>query len=236
MKQQWQKLSAKIDALTLRERAIIFFMAVVALVALFTTTFIDPNYNMQKQALQRMDQDREQIAAKQAEIASKTRLQGTDPDKADKMRLQQLHQQAAQMRNSLLSSQKSLVAPDKIPALLESILKKNRKLTLVSLRTLEVSSLADATEKKSDQKGLAGAAAKPEKENTPDGMDAVYNHAVEITLKGSYLDIMSYLQQLEAMPWQLYWDKAEFKVIEYPDAVLTLTLSTMSLDKKWLNL
>src|SRR6185312_14875602 len=155
----------------------------------------------------------------------------------DKAKLQQLHKQAAQMRNTLLSSQKSLVSPDKMPALLESMLKHNRNLRLISLRTLDSTSLADAAAKSDAKNPVAGSAASAGTgKASQSGMDIVYNHAVEVTVRGSYFDIMNYLEQLETMPWQLYWGKADFQVAEYPDAVMVLTLSTMSLDKKWLDL
>jgi MSHA biogenesis protein MshJ len=47
---------------------------------------------------------------------------------------------------------------------------------------------------------------------------------------------MNYLEQLEAMPWQLLWANAKLNVDEYPKSTLTLRLFTLSLDKKWLNL
>lgn len=237
MKQQWRRIAAKIDAMKLSERLGIFFMAALILVALFFSMFLDPEYAQQKQVLQRLSDDRAQIASMQAEIAQKTTLQGTDPDKADKDRLQQMRKQAKQMRDTLLSSQKSLVSPDKMPALLESMLKHNRNLRLISLRTLETVSLADAAAKNDGKNAAMGSpAAAGQGKSSPSGMDAVYNHAVEVTVKGSYFDIMNYLEQLEAMPWQLYWGKADFQVAEYPDAVMILTVSTMSLDKKWLDL
>jgi MSHA biogenesis protein MshJ len=44
------------------------------------------------------------------------------------------------------------------------------------------------------------------------------------------------MDALEAMPTQLFWGRAELQVEEYPDARLTLTLYTLSLDRKWIKL
>ncbi len=38
------------------------------------------------------------------------------------------------------------------------------------------------------------------------------------------------------MPTQLFWGKAKLEVEEYPNARLTLTLYTLSLDQKWMTL
>lgn len=64
----------------------------------------------------------------------------------------------------------------------------------------------------------------------------IYKHGVELTVQGSYPELLSYLAELEKMPWQLFWGKVKMNVEEYPRATLTLTVFTLSLDKKWLNL
>ncbi len=66
--------------------------------------------------------------------------------------------------------------------------------------------------------------------------DLLFRHGVEITLTGSYLDMIAYMEALEALPTQLFWGKAEFEVENYPNARLTLTLYTLSMDKKWMTL
>jgi MSHA biogenesis protein MshJ len=81
----------------------------------------------------------------------------------------------------------------------------------------------------------AGASAKKAEANLSDA-EPVFTHGVEIVVQGSYLDMLHYMDALESMPWQLFWSKARLQVEEYPKATLTLTLYTLSLDKKWLNL
>jgi MSHA biogenesis protein MshJ len=66
--------------------------------------------------------------------------------------------------------------------------------------------------------------------------DLLFRHGVEITLSGSYLDMIAYMEALESLPTQLFWGKAEFEVENYPNARLTLTLYTLSMDKKWMTL
>jgi MSHA biogenesis protein MshJ len=64
----------------------------------------------------------------------------------------------------------------------------------------------------------------------------VYSHGVEIVVQGGYLEMLNYMNELEQMPWHVFWGNATLKVDEYPQATLTLTLYTMSLNRKWLNL
>ncbi|WP_292934457.1 MSHA biogenesis protein MshJ [Noviherbaspirillum sp.] len=243
MKRYWQRLALKIDALTLRERAIIFTMAALILIVLVNTTLLDPQYAKQKQLSDRIKQEQSQIASAQAEIQRKIAAQTVDPDSASKMRLQQLKEQFQQMQTSLRGMQKGLVSPDKMSSLLEDILKRNGRLRLLSLKTLSVTGINDtptsaleATVAQTTTQPKDKADGKPGGSSGKPVADAIYRHGVEIVVQGGYLDLLDYLSQLEAMPWQLFWGKAKLDSDEYPKAKLTLTLYTLSLDKKWLNI
>ena len=53
-------------------------------------------------------------------------------------------------------------------------------------------------------------------------------------MRGGYADLTQYLQMLEKLPTQMFWGMADLNVVKYPQAELTLTLYTLSLDKTWL--
>jgi MSHA biogenesis protein MshJ len=242
MKQHLQRIALKIDALSLRERSIVFAMAALILMVLVNTALLEPRFAKQKQLSQRIKQDQSVMAKLQAQIQERMAANEADPDKADKLRLQETKDQTEQMLGALHDMEKAMVSPDKMSALLEDILKRNHALRLVSLKTLAASPLAEqmqAEEKSIDSvlppnKGIAQNTVK----GRLDGAVAlpVYKHGVEIVVQGGYLDLMNYLAQLEAMPWQLLWAKAKLETNDYPRSTLTLTLYTLSLDKKWLNL
>ena len=236
MKQLWQKIVLKIDALSLRERAIIFAAAIVILVTLFNTALLDPQFEKQKQLSQKVKQTQAQVAALQAEIQQKLKVRAVDPDVGNRTRLEQLKQQSNRMQTELLDMQKGLVSPDKMPQLLDDILKRNGKLTLLSLKTLPASNLNSAVTVDAKDAGKAGAIATRSATPGAPGIDAVYKHGFEIVLQGGYLDMLNYMAELEALPWRIFWGKAKLSVEEYPKATLTLTLFTLSLDQKWLNL
>ena len=228
MKRYWQPLALKVDALTLRERAIIFTMVALFVVVLMNLVLLDPQFSRQKQLSQKTQQDQAQIAGIQAEIQQKVKLQGTNPDAVAQDRLQKLKQQAALIRTTLLKTQKDLVSPEKMAALLEDILKRNGKLRLISLKTLPPGSFNETAANANSP----AAALSPDHQGNP----SIYKHGVEIMVEGGYLDMLEYMAALEAMPWQLFWSKARLNVEEYPRTTLVLTLFTYSLDKKWLAL
>lgn len=238
MKQYWQKMVLKIDALSLRERCIIFAMVAILLIVMVNATLLDPQFIKQKQLSEQVIADRAKINLIQTEIRQTVIVQ-SDPDAANHERLQLLKQQSTQMQTVLLDMQKGLVPPDRVTALLEDILKRNGKLRLLSLKTLPATSLTEPVASDSgtaEKTGGAAASAAKAKIDSPPAVGAVYTHGVEIVVQGSYLEMMNYMTELESTSWQLFWRNAKLNVDEYPNATLTLTLFTLSMDKKWVNL
>jgi MSHA biogenesis protein MshJ len=65
---------------------------------------------------------------------------------------------------------------------------------------------------------------------------SLYRHGVQLTVEGSFADLMAYVQALEAMPQRVLWGSVGFKVEQYPKAALTLQLYTISRDRVWLEI
>lgn len=232
MKQYWQKLSLRLDALNLRERIMVFACAVLVLFVLLNFLLLEPQFNQQKKVSQQIKLDQTAAAKIQLEMQSKWQSHGLDTDQVNQEKLKQLQQQTAKLRGDLTGVQKNLVSPEKMSTLLEDILKRNGRLRLVSLKNLPQVNLNKAESKEAEL-----AAGKPAvKTDGASEAGSIYRHGVEIVVQGNYMDMMNYLAALEAMPWELYWGKTKFQVDIYPTGTMTLTVYTLSLDKTWLNL
>ena len=46
---------------------------------------------------------------------------------------------------------------------------------------------------------------------------------------------MHYLQAIEKLEWKIFWDKLEYKVIQYPKAEITLIIHTLSDQRDLIN-
>ncbi|MDQ9170220.1 MSHA biogenesis protein MshJ [Oxalobacteraceae bacterium R-40] len=239
MKKHWQKLTAKIDGLSLRERVIIFAMIAILAIAVFNALLLDPLFAKQKRLSQQVRTNQTLIGQMQTQMRQ-TVSDRQDPDAVNRARLKELQQQLERMHTQLVEMEKGLVSPDRMPALLGDILRRDSRLTLLSLKTLPVAPLSengtvDAGTMVEKVAATAGANIKKAEGNLSDA-EPVFRHGVEIVVQGSYMDMLQYMDALESMPWQLFWNKARLRIEEYPKATLTLTLYTLSLDKKWLNL
>lgn len=237
MKQYWQKAALKIDALTLRERVIVFALAAVVIVVAVNLLFLDRQFARQKQLSSQIQSDQLKIDQMRAEMQL-TVSNRQDPDAASRERLKVVRQEAGRMQQALLNMQKGLVSPDKMTSLLEDILKRDGKLRLISLKTLPVTSLTEPSANKAPGAAAGPASNPPAKSQNPDvsASGTVYTHGVEIVVQGSYAQMLEYMKALESLPWQLFWGRAKLEVNDYPTATMSLTLYSLSLDRKWLNL
>ncbi|MGZ8293083.1 MAG: hypothetical protein ACXW2U_05670 [Telluria sp.] len=233
MKARLMVLAARIDALSLRERAMVFAAAAAAIVFVAYSVMLGPLFERQKALRTQIDQARNNIGGIDAEITAKVQGFAVDPDAPNRALLARVNGDIAALGAELRAMEQGMVAPERVAALLESILAANGKLSLVSMRTLPVSPV---TETSYNPAAATAAAATPGAEPAPAPVTLLYRHGVEITLRGNYLDMVGYMNALEAMPTRMLWGSAVLDVEEYPNSRLTLTLYTMSLDRKWMKL
>ncbi|MFM2069626.1 MAG: hypothetical protein RLZZ584_4535, partial [Pseudomonadota bacterium] len=85
-----------------------------------------------------------------------------------------------------------LVPPQQMLPLLQELLVRQRSLQLRSLQSLGQTALGEAGAAASDTAARAAARGS--------GTTTLYRHAVELTVQGSYADLLAYLQALEALP------------------------------------
>lgn len=230
--QQWTRLSARLDAMTLRERAMVFVAVVASVLFLLYTVSMEPLLNKQKLLHMQIKQQQNQISGIDMEIAALAQGFVVDPDAATREKLKALRHEIDTTSAGLMAVQKGLVAPDKIAPLLDQLLRGNGKLKLMSMKTLPVAGLNEALQPAAPAQPAGAAAAAP----APKPRELLYRHGVELVLQGSYLDMISYMDALEKLPVQLFWGKARLDAQQYPNSRLTLTLYTLSLDQKWMKL
>ncbi|MDN4039091.1 hypothetical protein [Massilia sp. YIM B02443] len=235
MKAQLLQLKARIEALSLRERAMVFAATAAVIVFAGHALVLAPMFAEQAALRTQVAQQLDAATATDAEIAARVQAFQVDPDAASRARLNSINQELGQLGQQLLAIEHGLVPPERIAPLLESILRANGKLKLVSVRTLPVEPLSGppgATPAPAAPTEAAPATASPAAAAAP----LLYRHGVELTVRGNYLDMVDTMSALEALPTRMFWGRAQLDVEEYPAARLTLTLHTLSLDRQWMKL
>lgn len=240
MKQQWQQFSLKFDALSVRERIMVFGASAALLIFMVVYLFVNPQLAKRKALADTIAQRQQAVAAIDTEMAQRMAAHAGDPNQQDRIRLERIRQEVQQMRHALQSTQNGLVAPERIVPMLQQLLKQQANLRLVSLATLPSGAMGKGGHVASKAAASASAAA-PAGQSPADAEPAqapavLYRHGVEIVLRGNYLDMVNYMDAVEAMPSHVFWGKLNMQVEQYPNATLSLTLYTLSLDEKWIAL
>lgn len=225
------KLGGRIDAMTLRERVMVFAASAAVIVFVAHALLLSPLFARQAALRAQVAQNQNNIAGIDDEITRKVTAFEPDPDVANRARLAKTKADVNAMAARLRAAQNGLVAPEKMAAVLETILRSNGRLRLAGMKTLPVAPLAEGMYTVPPAATGAAPAAAPAQ-----SAYLLYRHGVELTVRGNYLDMVSYMGALEEMPTRLFWDGATLAVDEYPNATLTLRVYTLSLDQKWIQL
>jgi MSHA biogenesis protein MshJ len=218
------KILAAIDELSVKERLLLTCALMLVLVFVANRLLLRPLDNDRQQLTKAIASKREEIEVLQRQEQALLNAATQDPDAENRALLQDLRMQLASMQRQFAGTAEHLIAPDKIPEMLRTVLDKSKGLQLVRLEGLGVKPLVAESQVPAGGSG--------EKSKTAD--IAAYRHSVRIDIEGSYLNLLQYLREVEALPWTLYWDSAELQVTEHPRAVLSVVVNTLSLSEAWI--
>ena len=224
--EKWHELKSKTAALSLRERAILLIVAIVLVMFIWAQFY----YLSFEKELKRINVEITQL--QQLEYSQQDELQSLMVRLADDPNAQLLTEQR-KIKNKLdkLKQQievrlSHLIAPELMADVMRKVLSDYQGLRLVSAKNLEVEPLNLASVAKSDSQ--KGAGVEDDKDQA-----VLFSHRFEMVLNGSYFQTVSFLKRLESMKG-FYWTMLKYEVDEYPNAKVTLQLSTLSLDEDWI--
>jgi len=210
----WAQWSAKLDELSLRERALVFVAVAAVVVLLVHAVALQPLLREQRAYLERVKQNQTQLQSINDALLKGAQGAAHDPRVAKRERIRALEGQVAASERALAERRKEQITPEQLTRLLQDIVGRNGNLRVHALRVLPGTPLSAAP-----TTGMPPA---------PPGRGALYRHAVEVEMSGSYLELLSYLEEVEALPWRLGWASVELKTTAYPEVHLKATLSTVS--------
>jgi MSHA biogenesis protein MshJ len=208
-----QRYADRLDAMSLRERVLIFLAVAVVIVAIADSALFDPILRRQKVNSQGIHQQEDEIRTVQAYAQART---GANAN-AKRQRLEKHKLELAALDRELSARRSELVPPERMAKMLYEIVKRNPDIELVSLRSLPATGLTESLTAILGSGGLA-----------------LYRHGIEIAVSGSYLRMLTYVGQLERLPAKIMWGNMELQAGAYPVVTLKITLYTLSPEKTWL--
>ncbi len=212
-----QRYADRLDAMSLRERVLIFLAVAVVVVAIADSALFEPIARRQKVNSQTIHQQEDEIRTMQGQVQAYAQARTGDSAGAKRQRLEKRKLELAALDRELAARRSELVPPERMAKMLHEIVKRNPDIELVSLRSLPATGLTQSLTAILSSGGVA-----------------LYRHGIEITVSASYLKMLTYIGQLERLPAKIMWGNMELQASAYPVVTLKITLYTLSPEKTWL--
>ncbi len=208
MRAQIRQWADRIDALELRERILLLAATVAVLFLLVDALALKPILKAQQVTEQRIAEIEIKLTALHQQANLLNFKNGDDALASRYAKRDRLAGQLAELDTRILDQMGALVEPAQAAQVLEQVLSSHRGLKLKSL------------------KASADSLRNLELEN-PDSGGGLGRYQLEMVVEGRYLELLRYLQDLEAMPWKFFWESADLRTVEYPRAETRLQLYTL---------
>jgi len=214
----WVKYQAQFSTLQVREKYITLIAGALVIIYLLLWFLVFP--------LQ------EKTAAQSKllnDLAQKTQQQKIQINMLDQALAQDytqlLRQQLAEAKqemtktNSLLSNfSQGFVAAERVPSLLKELLVNSPHVKVVNFKVLPARAIEAA------------------KLGEQQAQTLFFEHQIQLTLEGGYFNLQHYLETLKQSDAKLLIKQFDYQVQEYPAALLTLKIATVSANEKFIAL
>ena len=215
-----EKHAAKLDAMSVRERVLVAGAVAVAIVMIWTIAIFDPISAKQRSLGSEIESIRMSM---NSTIESLEASAATDPVGLALRSERELKERLESINAELNSQSAGLIPPERMVEVIHDVLSKQRGVKLISLHNKPVTGLAQSSKEPTNDAGTAASLG-----------SGPYMHPIELVIEGRYLDVMSYLRELETLPWHFYWKKLDLNSTDYPLNRVRIELGTLSMDKDWI--
>lgn len=223
-----QMVSERFNERPIRERALITVTVGVLVLFLGWELAITPALKQQDSLEARitsLSNSRDGLLAQQQSLSNQL---ATDPSEELRQQLDMRQARLDRLDRQIAETTGKLIAPRAMVSLLKDMLGAQASL---KLQTLELKTptpvYGPAAEGKSSG---SGSASKEGEEEAP----LLYAHDVELSILGSYLDVLAYLRRLEGLDNRLGWVVLEYDAENWPAGEAIIRVRTLSLEPAWL--
>ena len=214
-----RRLGERLEALTLRERALLLGVALVLMAASWDALVLRPFEAGRDAASAREAQLREQLAGLDAQAGEiRARLE-RDAAAPVRERNEGMRRRIGEIDGRLRSEMDHLVSPAEMSRVLEELLEREEAIVVSRVEALPAEPMLGGTLRAGSLAGLGS---------------TVYRHGMRIELEGGFADVVAFVESMEALPWSFFWDRLHYEVTEYPLARVTLVVNTLSSEEGWI--
>lgn len=211
----WSELQDKHSNFSVREKSLILISVLVLVWFTAINFIIEPLFSRYDELTKDNEASNASIAAVNLQIESIQNKLASDPLAKLSVELDSLNIQHDKQIGLLEAYQLSLLESDEMSDLIEEIASENKYLSLISLK----SQLPEVI---------------LEQNNEGNKSPLLYKHAMSITLKGRYFALLQFMKKIEAKEESVLWGDIDYHVENYPNAVISFDIYTVSTDKEFI--
>ncbi|MBW3566723.1 MAG: hypothetical protein KY410_01980 [Proteobacteria bacterium] len=215
LRENWRQFTLRIDALSLRERALVMLGAFMVLFLLWDWLLMADIGVRSKAMTNEIGVMQERTQQLNQLIAAAAR-RGGDPNVALQADIKAIRTRIAALDEMLDARAGNVIPPQAMAGVIEQVLVRQGRLELVSARSLPPSPLFESA-------ALEG-----------DALGAVYKHGLELEVEGRYLDVLGYLRELESLDWQFFWEAVVLEGGDYPSNRVRIRVYSLNFEEGWL--
>lgn len=206
-------VAEKINALSLRERALLMLALFAIVFLVWEFTRMQPLGARQETVRDELHNIRERTSRLSASLQTLASERGRDPNRELRERrgalaaeIEGLEQRLAERHGGIATSRESV-------AILAGLLAERAGVEIVALENLP-----------------------PGRLSTPTGgeIPGLYVHRVRVVIESDYAGIRDYLDRTEQLPRGVFWESLQLDVPDWPTNRIELVLYSISLDQRWL--
>ena len=218
MNDRLKQYAQRFNAYSIRERGLIAISILVVITYFWWVGYAAPMMK-RVEALQVKNQSTaREIDSNRAVVRSTRQAIAAGVHQEKERQLLKLSKDLAALEDQLRVTTIELIDPEKMFLLMNELIYRDSRLKLLGLKRREVKpAIAPVNEEEIDEV-------------------SIYRHVLEIEFAGKYLDILRYMQKLEALDWKLLWDEIELTSEEYPEVTVKVVISTLSTRKEWVGI
>ncbi len=209
---RFDELDGRFRALAPRERMLVAGMLLALVGFLFDQVALRPIETTREQVAVALRSQTERVAALEGALEPKRNPEIDGAERARRDEIRQLVRQVDTIDEGIRNAVARLVPPEAAVEILEELLASDGRLALLNLTSEAPRRLG------------------PEETN---GASTLYQHGLRLEIRGDFAATLDYLRRLEASPWQLLWDRLEYRVEQHPEAHVTIEIHTLSEREEW---
>lgn len=208
-----QRLGERINALSLRERALLLLAVLAVVFLVWDFAFLQPLGERRESVRNELQAVRERVQELTGNLQELAGSRSRDPNRELARERDSLAEEVRALETRLAERHAGVATPRESIAVLAGLLARRSGVEIVALENLEAERLMNS-------------AGNP--------VPGLYVHRVRIIIESDFAGIGDYLQRTETLPKGVFWEALRLSVPDWPTNRVELTLFSISLNERWL--